>query len=136
MGLFDGVFKKEEKQKPKPKQRKAQVREKVEGSVPSDVDVIPLEEDVIAKEIVRPQIRYVKKIIVMNYSDLERVSEELQQGNLVLVDLSALESRPEILEKIVEQIKGMVSAVGGTAAKICKKEIKLLLTPSDVKIAK
>jgi len=134
MGLFDGVFKKEEKPKPKSKQRA--IKEKVEGSVPSDVDVIPLEEDVIAKEIVRPQIRYVKKIIIMNYSDLERVSEELQQGNLVLVDLSSLESKPEILEKIVEQIKGMVSALGGTAAKICKKEIKLLLTPSDVKIAK
>ncbi len=133
MGLFDGVFKKEEKNRHK---REVKVKEKVEESAPSDVEVIPLEEDVIAKEIVRPKVIYVKKIIIMNYSDLERVSEELQQGNLVLVDLSSLESKPEILAKIVEQIKGMVSAIGGSAAKICRKEIKLLLTPADVKIAK
>ncbi len=132
MGLFDGVFKKEEKPKPK----RGDIKEKVTGSVPSDVDVIPLEEDVIAKEIVKPQVRYVRKIVVTSYTDLERISEELQQGNLVLVDLGPLESRPEILEKVVEQIKGMVNALEGTAAKICKKEIKLLLTPSDVKISK
>ena len=131
MGLFDSLKKKEaapEKTVP------ASVRKEV---VPRrDIDVVPLEEDVIAAELVKPQIRYVKKIVITSYSDLERISEELQEGNVVLVDLTPLESRPDLIEKVAEQIKGMVNALGGQAAKICKQEIKLLLVPADIKIAK
>ncbi|ASJ02182.1 hypothetical protein A3L09_02315 [Thermococcus profundus] len=138
MGLFDGIIKKGEKEKPKkkPPAVKEAVSGKEEKPLPKDVEVIPLEEDVLAREIVKPQIRYIRKIIVTSYSDLERISEELQNGNLVLVDLSPLEIKPDILEKVVEQIKGMTSALGGQVAKVCKSEIRLLLTPEDIKLAK
>lgn len=141
MGLFDSIIKKE-KEKPK-KPPAPSVKEAVKGKEPReekvqprDVDVIPLEEDVLAREIVKPQLRYIKKIVVTSYSDLERISEELQEGNLVLVDLSPLEIKPDILEKVVEQIKGMTAALGGQVAKVCKAEIRLLLTPEDIKLAK
>lgn len=137
MGLFDGILKKGEK-KPKKKTEavKETVTKKEEKPLPRDVEVIPLEEDVLAREIVKPQVKYVRKIVVTSYSDLERISEELQNGNLVLVDLSPLEIKPEILEKVVEQIKGMTTALGGQVVKVCKTEIRLLLTPEDIKIAK
>jgi len=139
MGLFDGIIKK------KPEGAKAKrtvpVKEVVEKPEkkqiqPKEVEVIPLEEDELAAEIVKPQIRLIKKVVVTSYSDLERISEELQNGNLVIVDLSPLEVKPDILEKVAEQIKGMTSALGGQVAKICKTEIKLLITPDDIKFAK
>lgn len=131
MGLFDSLKKKEAAPK-----KKVPTSVKKEVAPRHDIDVVPLEEDVIAVELVKPQIRYVKKIVVTSYSDLERISEELQEGNVVLVDLTPLESRPDLIEKVAEQIKGMVNALGGQAAKICKHEIKLLLVPADIKIAK
>ncbi len=137
MGLFDSILKKDEK-KPKknPEAVKEAVTKKEENHLPRDVDVVPLEEDVLAREIVKPRFKYVKKIVVTSYSDLERISEELQEGNIVLVDLSPLEIKPDILEKVVEQIKGMTAALGGQVVKVCKGELRLLLTPEDVKIVK
>ncbi|MDV3103024.1 cell division protein SepF [Thermococcus waiotapuensis] len=140
MGLFDGVLKKE-KDKPKKavpvKEVSPSAKKKEEPSqVHREVAIIPLEEDTLAREIVKPQVRYVKKVVVTSYSDLEKISEELQNGNLVLVDLSPLELKPDILEKVAEQIKGMTTALGGQLAKVCKDEIKLLLVPEDIRFAK
>ncbi|WP_461865666.1 cell division protein SepF [Thermococcus sp.] len=129
MGLFDSITRKE---KPR-KKPLAPIKKEVQGS---DIDVIPLEEDVLAKEIIKPEIRYIRKIVVTSYSDLEKISEELQNGNIVIVDLTPLETKQEVLEKVAEQIKGIVNALGGQAAKICKYEVKLLVTPADIKIAK
>jgi len=131
MGLFDSLKKKEEKPK-----RKIPTSVKGESTPRHDIDVVPIEEDVLAKEILKPQVRYLKKITVTSYSDLEKISEELHEGNIVLVDLTPLESRPDVLEKVAEQIKGMVNALGGQAAKVCKYEIKLILLPEDIKIFK
>ncbi|AHF79584.1 cell division protein SepF [Thermococcus paralvinellae] len=130
MGLFDKIIKKEE-----PKRNPLNpIRKDVEGGSIADIDVIPLEEDELAKELVKPEIRYIKKIVVTSYTDLERISEEIQEGNIVIADLTPLESKPEVLEKVAEQIKGMVHALGGDAAKISKYEIKLIVTPPDIKI--
>jgi len=131
MGLFDSIKKKDGKTR-----KKLPVAVKKEVAPRREVEVVPLEEDVLAKEIAKPQIRHLKKIVVTSYADLERISSELQEGNVVIVDLSPLEAKPEILEKVAEQVKGMVGALGGQAAMICKTEIKLILLPSDIRIAK
>lgn len=130
MGLFDSLKKKEKK----PKMKADKVKKEVAPR--HDIEVVPIEEDVLAKELVKPQVRYLKKITVTSYSDLERISSELQEGNVLIVDLTPLEKRPDVLEKVAEQIKGMVNAFGGQAAKICKTEVKLILLPEDIKIAK
>ncbi|RLF87994.1 cell division protein SepF, partial [Thermococci archaeon] len=104
MGIFDKIIKKEETKKELGTGRKRDVRH--------EVDVVPLEEDVIAKTIVEPEIRYVKKIVVTSYSDLEKISEEIQAGNIIIADLTPLESKPEVLAKVVEQIKGITQALG------------------------
>lgn len=131
MGLFDSLKKKDEKLG-----KKLPVSLKKEVQPRSDIEVVPIEEDVLAKEIVKPQFRYLKKITVTSYSDLEKISAELQEGNIVLVDLTPLEKRPDVLEKVAEQIKGMVNALDGQAAKICREEIRLVLLPSDIRIAR
>ncbi|WP_048149880.1 cell division protein SepF [Palaeococcus ferrophilus] len=133
MGLFDKI-KKEEPRKARP----LTIKKDVKGQPPAkaEVEVVPLEEDELAKQIVKPQVRYVKKIIVTSYSDLEAISREVQEGNLVIADLTPLESKPEVVEKVSEQIVGMVRALDGSIAKISKYEIKLLITPPDIKIAK
>ncbi|USG99910.1 cell division protein SepF [Thermococcus argininiproducens] len=128
MGLFDKIIKKEEPKKELGAGRKRDVKHEVE--------VIPLEEDLIAKTITEPEIRYIKKIVVTSYSDLEKISEEIQVGNIIIADLTPLESKPEVLAKVVEQIKGITQALGGETAKIAKHEIKILITPPDIKIYK
>ncbi len=128
MGLFDKLIKKEEPKKELGTGRKRDVKHEVE--------VIPLEEDLIAKTITEPEFRYIKKIVVTSYSDLEKISEEVQAGNIIIADLTPLESKPEVLAKVVEQIKGITQALGGETAKIAKHEIKILITPSDIKIYK
>jgi SepF-like predicted cell division protein (DUF552 family) len=132
MGLFDSIKKKEER----PRRKIPAGIKKEETPTRSDIEVVPIEEDVLAKELVKPQFRYLKKITVTSYSDLEKISSELQEGNIVLVDLNPLEKRPDVLEKVAEQLKGMVNALDGQAAKICRNEIKLILLPSDIRIAK
>lgn len=128
MGLFDKLIKKEEPKKELGAGRKMGAKREVE--------VIPLEEDLIAKTITEPEFRYIKKIVVTSYSDLEKISEEVQAGNIIIADLTPLESKPEVLAKVVEQIKGITQALGGETAKIAKHEIKILITPSDIKIYK
>ena len=134
MGLFDKITKKEE-----PKRIKASgiKKELLPGkSEKMGVEVIPLEEDELAKQIVKPQIRYVRKIVVTSYSDLEEISSEIQAGNIIIADLTPLESKPEVLEKIAEQIVGMARVMEGSVVKISRCETRLLITPSDIKIAK
>ncbi|MCD6189567.1 MAG: cell division protein SepF [Thermococcus sp.] len=131
MGLFDKIIKKEET-----KETKKELGTRKKRDVRREIDVVPLEEDVIAKTIVEPEIRYVKKVVVTSYTDLEKISEEIQAGNIIIADLTPLESKPEVLAKVVEQIKGITKALGGETAKIAKHEIKILITPSDIKIYK
>ncbi|HHI00412.1 MAG: cell division protein SepF [Thermotogae bacterium] len=131
MGLFDKIIKKEET-----KETKKELGTRKKRDVRREIDVVPLEEDVIAKTIVEPEIRYVKKVVVTSYTDLEKISEEIQAGNIIIADLTPLESKPEVLAKVVEQIKGITQALGGETAKIAKHEIKILITPSDIKIYK
>ncbi|MCD6140001.1 MAG: cell division protein SepF [Thermococcus sp.] len=126
MGLFDKLTKKEEPKKELGAGRKRDIKR--------EVDVIPMEEDLLAKTITEPEVRYIKKIVVTSYSDLEKISEEVQAGNIIIADLTPLESKPEVLAKVVEQIKGITQALGGETAKIAKHEIKILITPSDIKI--
>ncbi|ACS90531.1 MULTISPECIES: cell division protein SepF [Thermococcus] len=128
MGLFDKLTKKEEPKKELGAGRKKDFKREVE--------VIPMEEDLLAKTITEPEVRYIKKIVVTSYSDLEKISEEVQAGNIIIADLTPLESKPEVLAKVVEQIKGITQALGGETAKIAKHEIKILITPPDIKIYK
>ena len=62
MGLFDKIIKKEETKKELGTGKKRDIRH--------DIDVVPLEEDLIAKTIVEPEIRYIKKIVVTSYTCL------------------------------------------------------------------
>ncbi|NJE07189.1 DUF552 domain-containing protein [Thermococcus sp. M39] len=131
MGLFDKIIKDESKKKPL-----KSIKKEVSPTPRADIDVIPLEEDELTKELVKPEIRYIKKIVVTSYTDLGKISEELQQGNIVIADFTPLESKQEVLAKMAEQLKGMVNALGGDLAKISKYEIKLIVTPPDIKIYK
>jgi len=93
MGLFDKIIKKEET-----KETKKELGTRKKRDVRREIDVVPLEEDVIAKTIVEPEIRYVKKVVVTSYTDLEKISEEIQAGNQEFKD--AMEDIENRLNKI------------------------------------
>jgi len=130
VGLFDKL-KKAEVQKKVPSSLKSRIKEE-----PSEVELVPVEEEVLAKELVKPKVVYIKKIVISTHADLKRVSDELKSGNIVIVELTPLEQKPELLKKIAEQLMTTASIIGGDYAKICGSPLKVILTPPEIKIAK
>ncbi|WP_372816058.1 cell division protein SepF [Pyrococcus kukulkanii] len=132
VGLFDKLKKPEVQKKTK---SLTSIREKVTEEK-SDVELVPVEEDAIVKEIIKPKVIYVKRIKIATYNDLKVVSDEVTAGNIVIVDLSPLVSKPDIFEKVAEQIKMSASTFGWDIAMVCKDPPKILVTPQDIKIVK
>ncbi|ASJ16183.1 hypothetical protein A3L04_03360 [Thermococcus chitonophagus] len=132
MGLFDKLKKPDVQKKTKPiTSIKGKVTEEK-----SEVELVPVEEDKIVKEIIKPKVIYVKRVKISTYNDLKIVSDEVSAGNIVIVDLSPLISKPEILSKVAEQVKMSATTFGWDIAMVCKDPPKILVTPQDIKIAR
>ncbi|WP_048146535.1 cell division protein SepF [Pyrococcus abyssi] len=133
MGLFDKL-KKGEPQKKMPSILKDKVKQ-VEKS-PEEVELVPVEEDTLAREILKPKVTYIKKISISTYADLKNVSEEISAGNIVIADLTPLEPKPDLLSKVAEQLRMTAETFGWDIAKLCKNESKVIITPPNIKIFK
>ncbi|WP_331711191.1 cell division protein SepF [Thermococcus chitonophagus] len=132
VGLFDKLKKPDVQKKTKPiTSIKGKVTEEK-----SEVELVPVEEDKIVKEIIKPKVIYVKRVKISTYNDLKIVSDEVSAGNIVIVDLSPLISKPEILSKVAEQVKMSATTFGWDIAMVCKDPPKILVTPQDIKIAR
>jgi len=77
---------------------------------------------------------YVKPIALEDEPDLKLVEEELNQGNIILLNISPLSRSPAKLKKLVESLKQYITSINGDIARL--DEEKVLVTPSKVKIVK
>lgn len=118
MGLFDKLKKSDTQRKALPS-----LKEKVKEE-PSEVELVPVEEDKLVKEIIKPKVTYIKKVSISTYADLKNVSEEISAGNIVIADLTPLESKPELLTKVAEQLRMTAETFGWDIAKLCKMNQK------------
>ena len=95
-----------------------------------DYSVVDIKEKV--KE--RIEIKGIKAIRIRGYSDIERVSKELYQGYIVVVNLNDIVDKEEriFLER---EFKSLIKKLKGDIAKLNESNY-LILTPTDVKIEK
>jgi hypothetical protein len=77
---------------------------------------------------------YIKPLALMQESDLAVIEAELQKKNIILLNISEMAKRPNTLKGIIDKLKVYVAKTNGDIARL--DEVKILLTPSKVKIIK
>ena len=111
-----------------------------------EVEDIPLEEGIgeylntlfddkgenIAELIGNTEI-YVKPIHPTCLEDISQVEQELKRGNILIVHLNKLHEKPRECMRAIEQIRGILSFVGGDIGHIVGGET-LIVTPSFIRI--
>ena len=101
-----------------------------------DVEFMEFNEDLMTEEsFTRYQQVLVQPIKLSSGEDLDMISEQLKEGNILLVNLSPLQSEdPEIARGIIDQLKGVCTGLSGDMAAV--SEDIVLVVPSFVKIVK
>lgn len=108
------------------------------GGVPSsrgfrDVDAVKYEEDILSEEFLEYGITYVKPIKLRGLSDVQKINQELNEGNIVLGDITPLLNKdPQELKRAIDQLKGICRGIGGDIIGI--GESKILVTPTNIRI--
>jgi len=78
---------------------------------------------------------FVKPIMLQEDSDRARILAEAKEGNILLVNISALAKRNAIkLKELINGIRADISGIDGDIARISQDRV--LVTPSRVKIIK
>ena len=78
---------------------------------------------------------YVKPFPLSSASDVEKVVEELQKGNIILLNIKPLSTKNALLLRdVVTKIKDKALEMGGDIARIT--EYYVLVTPPGIKIIK
>ena len=101
-----------------------------------DVEFAEFNEDLMTEEsFTRYQQILVVPVRLSSGEELDMISSHLKEGNILLVNLSPLQSEdPEIARGIVDQLKGVCTGLQGDMAAI--SEDVVLVVPSFVKIVK
>ena len=81
-----------------------------------------------------PADHYVKPVALVQQTDLELIKKELTANNLVLLNITEMEKRPNTLKTAIDDLKVFVDKMNGDIARI--DENKILLTPGKIKIIK
>lgn len=78
---------------------------------------------------------WVKPYALDQVIDIEKVTDELKKGNIVLLNIEPLYKKNTIkLRQAVSELKSTITEINGDIARL--SEHKVLVTPSGVKIAK
>ncbi len=108
---------------------------KILGEKKSEVNIEEILNTIEQEELVEEEARmYVKPVNVRSTADVPKVVRELQEGNIVIMNIKGVMSRPVTAREVVERVKDAVVSMGGDMARI--SEDKILVTPSGVKIVK
>ncbi|MCS4542357.1 MAG: cell division protein SepF [Euryarchaeota archaeon] len=76
---------------------------------------------------------FVKTARLKDFTDVQKAIEELNQGNILVVNVQAIASKDaEELKRALETLKGVCQSIGGDIAGIDKD--RYILTPQAVKI--
>ena len=78
---------------------------------------------------------WIKPVILEDVGDTTIVSEELGNGNIVLLNIEPLMKRNAIkLKQAISKIKGTARSIDGDIARL--SEYKLLVTPKGIKVSR
>jgi SepF-like predicted cell division protein (DUF552 family) len=103
-----------------------------ETDIEEYLDTLGLEEGDILEEHAD---MWIKPHVLEDVLDVEKVTDELKKGNIVILNIDPLYKKNTIkLRQAVSEIKGTVHNINGDIARL--SEQKVLITPANVKIAK
>ena len=81
-----------------------------------------------------PADMYIKPVTITSESDLGPIEAEISKKNIILLDISELNKRPNTRNNIISNLKAFVEKINGDIGQI--DESRVLITPSKVKIIK
>ena len=81
-----------------------------------------------------PADHYIKPVALAQPTDLELIKKELSSNNIVLMNITEMEKRPNTLKTAIDDLKVFVDKMNGDMARI--DENKIILTPAKIKIIK
>ncbi len=118
MGIFDRLRR---------RQPTAQQQE-----IAKEVPVLEVEPGAETRKLSEAEI-LVKSMNIQSLADVPNVANELQAGNILVLDISALmEQDPADLKRAIDQLKGISQGIGGDVGRL--SETKVLVTPRFVRI--
>jgi SepF-like predicted cell division protein (DUF552 family) len=104
----------------------------VPSEVAQEIQVLEVEERRMPEAIEVEPI-YIKSFELKDSAALQDARDELQRGNILIIDMSALLSQdPMEVRQTVEQLKVISKKVGGDIGKL--SDSKIIATPKFVKI--
>jgi len=98
------------------------------------IEGIEYEEDILSsKDFLEFGIIYVKPMTIRNESDIQKITKELNDGNIVLGNVTPIAERdPGELRRLIEQLKGICKGIGGDIVGI--GDSRILVTPANIRI--
>jgi len=76
---------------------------------------------------------FIKSMDLQSVIDVQDIANELQDGNVVIVDITPmLDEDPAELKRAVDQLKGISQGIGGDVGRL--SESKIIATPKFVRI--
>ncbi|HDM22617.1 MAG: cell division protein SepF [Methanomicrobia archaeon] len=116
------------------KLRKIEKKEERKAEEIRGVEGIEYEEDILTgKDFLEFGITYVKPMMIRSESDVQKITKELNDGNIVLGNVTPLAERdPGELRRLVEQLKGICKGIGGDIVGI--GDSRILVTPSNIRV--
>lgn len=98
------------------------------------IEGIEYEEDILTSDdFLEFGITYVKPLTVRSESDIQKITKELNEGNIVLGNVTPLAERdPGELRRLVEQLKGICKGIGGDIVGV--GDSRILVTPANIKV--
>ncbi len=81
-----------------------------------------------------PADMYIKPVSLVSEDDVKPIEEELAKKNILLLDMTELNKRPNTRSNIVSELKRYVDKINGDIGQLDANRV--LVTPAKVKIVK
>jgi len=111
------------------------LRKKKKEETPSLMSEVPIAEVETSSLSSGPELEavYVKSMDLSGIADVVKISEEVSEGNILIIDISdVMQRNPEELKQAIEELKESARKIGGDIGKIT--DTKIIMTPRFVKI--
>lgn len=98
-----------------------------------DIPVIEVSETKETKRVGEIEPIIVKSLDLTSVVDVQEVANELQNGNIVILNISPLmDEDPAELKRAVDQLRGVANEMGGDVGRL--SESRIIATPELVRI--
>lgn len=104
----------------------------IPSGISEEIHVLEVEEQAIPKVLETEPI-YIKSLEIKDPVDIRDAGEELQRGNVVIIDMGSLLGQdPLEVKQSIDRLKEISKKIGGDIGKI--SDTKIIATPKFIRI--